>query len=341
MDLLADIPNFLEYLRDEENNPDARFRKVVEETKYKNYLCTKDHQQICDACGIAFSPPPNKQDVADFLNYLSTFTGDKVFIQASDIGDSQDVAEAIFQGKEEVIVANLNLNLATEGEMILERKELIKRAPSIQAVLISLLEDTILHKDVFETFTGRKPEAGIVGFTMTGEKLMFVCDKNLLSDLFQNELKGKTLITKWGLFRPGLRGLIGIMKTPAPNVVLYNLTSQMNDSFHDWFSKGNIADYLFVGAMEDHPFNTLILKDAGGILHLVNGYGTKHIGDFLKTNRKFLCKKTPETFNIDPTHYNNVFSVWMGLRWDIDWYRTMIDGKNVIWRTPSSASNKS
>ena len=68
------------YLADGNNNPDTRFNKLIGVIKTRPFLSTKPVEQICSASGITLFPDTSKDDVADFLNYLSVH-----FLQISPI----------------------------------------------------------------------------------------------------------------------------------------------------------------------------------------------------------------------------------------------------------------
>lgn len=51
-DLFSNIGKFTTYLAGEDNNPDIRFKKMVDVIKYKTYLVTKKPAEICRETGI-------------------------------------------------------------------------------------------------------------------------------------------------------------------------------------------------------------------------------------------------------------------------------------------------
>ena len=105
----------------------------------------------------------------------------------------------------------------------------------------------------------------------------------------------------------------------------------MENNFDDWFKKGNKAEYLHMGASEGHPFQILLIKDGGGVLHLVNSFKGP-LYEFLQEHKKNLIKGNTERFLKNTRHYNNVLAVWMDMPWEVDWYKSMLDGKEVHYR---------
>lgn len=325
LDLLSSADKFINYLADENNNPDARFNKLIDKIKTRTFLSTKPVEQICTESGIRLFPDTSKEDVADFLNYIANLIGDTHKYTSLDVGDLVQGKPAILKASEETIIANMNLNLAETGIFLDEVEHLLSYQDGIEAIVINLLGDDIDEKVELELLTGRKYEGGIIAFTNTYEKYLLALDLKKLASLTANELRDKTLIVKWGLYNLGEKETNLIPGSRRPDVVLYNTVKNLSDKFNPWLQSGKIVNYLYLGATEDHPIQSLLLKDDNGVLHLVNTYGNKHIYEFIDSNKKSLIRAKPEFFLGDARHINNTMSTWMGLRWNIDWFNTMIE----------------
>ncbi|MFA6945351.1 MAG: hypothetical protein WC220_05560 [Pedobacter sp.] len=325
LDLLSSADKFINYLSNDDNNPDARFNKLIDVIRSRTYLSTKPVEQICTECGIKLFPDTSKEDVADFLNYLANLIGDTRKYTASDVGDLAQGKTAILKASEETIIANMNLNLAETGIFLEEVDHLLNYIDGIETIVVNLLGDDIDEKKELELLTGKKYEGGIVAFTNTYEKYLLPLDLKKLASLTKNELSNKTLIVKWGLYDLGGKEINLISGSRKPDVVLYNTVKNLSDKFKPWFESGKTVSYLYLGATEDHPLQSLLLKDENGVLHLVNTYGNKYIREFIEPNRKSLIREKPAFFLEDAKHINDTMSTWMGLPWEIDWFNTMLE----------------
>lgn len=331
LDLLRNPSKLIKYLEEPQNNPDARFLKMIDVIKYKTHLPTKGVKEIAQTSGIVLYPDYSKQEIADFLNYLVDLIGKKQRkFETKDIGDTPEGQSAILKVSEETIVANMNMNFRETGMFLWKVKDLLNYSDITEVVLVNQFGDDLEYRKEMELLTGNKYEAGLVAFTKTYEKYIIGLDYATVSSLLQNEYKNKTLIVKWGLYNLGSSEVNNFPNSRKPDVVIYNTVKNLQDKFNELFSSSETVDYLHMGASEHHPFNTLLLKE-NGVIHLVNAYGNKHINDLITNNNSSLNKCTLQEFIDEPKHFNNALSVWMGLHWEIDWYQSMVDGKNLIF----------
>jgi len=139
------------------------------------------------------------------------------------------------------------------------------------------------------------------------------------------------LIVKWGLYKPGKSELLLFPNSRKPNVVIYNNVQNLSDNFSPWFKKGNKCEYLFLGVSKNHPFQIILIKDSGNVLHFVNTFKGP-ASQFIDRYKKSLIKTTAKNFLKNTKDYNNALCVWGGMPWEIDWYKSMLDGKKIHTR---------
>lgn len=329
---LFDKPkDFIAFLNDPENIPDVRFKKLVNLIKQKPHLVLKSPEELCSLAGITAFPDPSKQDVADFLNYSAKIIGKKVCFKAEDIGDVKEGQEAIMAVNDKIIVGNMNLAQSLTREFLWEMADFLHYADKIEAVIISEFSTDLDELKVGEMITGRKHEVGIMGFLKGGYRYSIGMDRNQAEEILNNQMKGKTLIVKWGLYKPGDKHISSMPRSPQPSVVIYNSVRDLDLKMAAWLPQHS-ASYIHIGISKDHVFNTFILKDEDGVLHLVNSIGNKDISEFLNKYGIFLQSNTLQEIVNNPEHYNNTVSIWMNLPWNIDWFRTMAEQDKIVPR---------
>ena len=327
-DLFSDPRRFVSYLAQEENNPDSRFQKMIDVTRSKTYLSTKESAEICRETGTELHSDVSKSDVASFLNYMLSFTDRKHRFSASDIREVKEV-DFPSEANDRIIIANMAQNLRRDATIVWDLGEFLKYRNQMEAVMVNLLtREDVEDVDVLDMLMGRKFEAAIVAYLQNGEKYMIGLDIKTVSSLLRKELSSFTLLVKWGLYKPGLPELLYFAGSRKPNVVIYNQVQNLHDNFKEWFKQGNKTEYLHMGVSRGHPFQVLAVKDENEVLHIVNTF-KKPLYDFIQKHKGNLIKAKPSKFLTDTKHYNNVLAVWMGMPWDVDWYATMLDGKEI------------
>lgn len=329
-DLLSSAEKFVNYLQDENNNPDARIQKMINVIRYQTYIPTRSPQEICSLTGITYFSDVTKQDAADFLNYIHNLAGNKINIIADQIRDSKDI-DVLSEANGQIIIGNMNLNLQDNATVLWKIEDLLHFKDVIEVVMVNRMGDDLEYKDFIEQLIGKKLEVGLVAFLKTGEKYMFGSDMPTISKLLINEFSNCTLIVKWGLYKPGEKELLYFTNSRKPDVVIYNTAKDLDNNFNNWLNNDNQFEYLFLKASEDHPFQIILIKDSNNVLHFLNTFN-RPANDFLKKYTKNLVKAKAESFLNDAKHYNNTLSVWGGMPFEVDWYKSMLDGKNVHFR---------
>lgn len=329
-DLLSNPKKFFDYLQDNNNNPDSRLQKMIDTIKYKTFIPTKPPEDICDLTGISYTPDITKQDAADFLNYIHNLAGNNVNITAGQIKDSKGV-DAFSEANEQIIIGNMNLNLQDNATVLWKIEDLLHYKDVIEAILVNKMSDDLEYKEFIEQLIGKNLEAGLVAFLKTGEKFIFGSDIPTISRLVKDEFSNTTLLVKWGLYKPSEKEMLYFSDSRKPDVVIYNTAKNLNDNFEQWFNNGNKAKYIFLGVSENHPFQIIIIKDSNGVLHLLNTFN-RPANDFMNKYSKSLIKVKPETFITETRHHNNALAVWGGMPFEVDWYKSMLDGENIHLR---------
>lgn len=329
-DLLSKPDELISYLKSTDTNPNDRFSALAYSCKLKQYLPTKDPQYICDVAGVTLHADSTKNNAADFINYVRQFTGITQQVSPSDIRERDDI-DFMSEANDEIIIANMNLNLSENAESLLNVQDLLHYKDEIETIMVSGLSKELDYQEELEKLTGRKFEAGLVAFLKTGEKYIYGGSFNDISSLLVNQLSDKTLLVKWGLYKPGANELSLFPGARKPEVVIYNNVLNLQETFDNWFSEGNKAEYIYLSVSEEHPFHILILKDKNEVLHLVNTFANP-ASRFIEKSRSNLAKADPADFLSSTRHYNNVLCVWGDMPWEVDWYATMLNGKEIMYR---------
>lgn len=329
-DLLSNPQKFIDYLKNESHNPDLRLQKMLDVIQYQTFIPTKPPQEICRLTGIEYFGDVTKQDAADFLNYIHRLAGNNITITANQIRDEKDI-DVVSEANDQVIIANMNLNLQDNATVLWKIEDLLHYQDVIEAVMVSKMSDDLESKAFIEQLIGKSLEAGLVAFLKTGEKFLFGSDIPTVSGLLANEFSQRTLIVKWGLYKPGSEELAYFPGSRKPDVVIYNTSQDLDNNFNEWFTANNKSEYLFLGVSENHPFQIILIKDDNGVLHFLNTFnGPAH--KFLQKYSGNLVKVDAAQFLNNTDHYNNTLSIWGGMPWEVDWYKSMLDGKTIHLR---------
>ena len=169
--LFADINKFKEYLENEDNNPNIRLLKICQTIRAKSCLVKEGVKTIAQECGVMFHKLVSKGEVATFVNYITSFTGKPQNYTAKKIGDAPKGIEAFRQASNNIVIANLNLNLGEKAEVLFELDKFLKRASDIDIIFVNpqnrewefinlvrfiTKNETIFHSRYHETFPIRK-----------------------------------------------------------------------------------------------------------------------------------------------------------------------------------------
>lgn len=334
-DLLRSPDKLAAYLSNYNHDPNARLEKIIEAIRYRVWVVTKPPEEIASLSNITFISPSTKQEVAEFLTYVTSLTSRPVTYSQNDIGEAPRGSDAINLAAQNLIVGNMNLNLAETGIPILNPNDFLHHADVIEALFVNLHSREWKKRNLVRFVSGREPDLGIVGFTKTGEK--FITTMSISeSPLFLNgKLARATMIVKWGAYDPLKDRLIWSSDVRPPDIVLYNAVRDLTSIINKLFSVVPVEDvsYLHVGATEKHPLQTLYCKVRGKhALHCVNTFGNKDIVTLL-TNKGDKGKRiSSNELQSSKEYLNDTMSVWMGLPWHIDWIETMLDGEHIHFR---------
>ena len=225
----------------------------------------------------------------------------------------------------------MNLNLAENAMVLFTLDDFLFYKDKITAVIVNGFSENDSWRKEYESFFGRTYECAMIGFCPTGEKYIIPLSIDECATLLQNEFKDKSLLVKWGLYKPNEVNSSFKFMSRQPQVVIYNTVNDLQNNFREYFNSGKRGKYIHIGASDDHPFQSIILKDTKGVLHLVNSY-LKFISDFIRDNKDNLDKLDFSELKGHNAEYNNAFSVWNGMQWNIDWLETMLNGKELIYR---------
>lgn len=334
IDGLKTAQSLADYLNDSNNNPDIRFEKIIGVLKYKPWLVSKPIKEIAAQCGINFNPASTKQEVADFLTYLSNLTRNPKKFRKEEIGNAPRGLEAFNKTGENIVVTNLNLNLQ-ESEIIFDLNNFLFYANEIEALFVNLHDSTFKHNQIIRAITGKDPEIAMVAFRKTGEKYMTVTTKAEAEQILNNQLSCPTLAVKWGGYDLEKNCQIWSSSVRPPDVVIYNTINDLRSYFLKYLANHSESKLyiLHAGITQKNMLQTLIIR-VGQIptFHILNAFGNKGIGSFLKDNSSKIIRLSDQDLRSHKKQINNFLGI-MNFGWEIDWVETMIDGRSIHLRT--------
>lgn len=322
---------FMEYLADEDHNPDVRYHKLIGVLKYYPWLITKPIPDIAKACGVKYFGPPTKAEVADFLNYICSFTPIKEKFTEAHVKESPEGPEAFLRVADKLVVGNMNIDIKNTSEFLYRVDDLIFYSDVIEAVIIlphNLPNDPELEKKI-----GEKLEVDLVAFRPGREKYHTAMAMETASRILKEEFSHITFLTKEGGFDFLNTTTFGSKILRFPDVVIYNRPEAMLADLEKIPDEKLLTCHL--SASPNHPFQTLLLKAEGKPLMAVNTFGIAGINLVLSS-----ISDRRETFSEknllkEKKHINNLFAIWMGMPWGVDWVRSMQDQKNLYLRDGS------
>ncbi len=333
--LLSEPEKLKHYLSQVDNNPDLRLEKVIETLRYKSWLVTKQIPEIAAACGIRYFEPATKAEVAEFLTYATSFTNNPRKFSQQDIGDSPKGVEAFNQAAQNMIIANMNFNLAESAITLFDMKDFLFHSDKMEILFVNPNDSKWKHRATVKAISGTEPEVSLAGFYKTGEKYITVTSKENAVELLNNQLKSITMMVKWGGYDIVSDRLIWSDTARLPDVVVYNTVQEMMLGFQVLLEKRPDVKFhhLHAGAGEDHPLQTLIAKiDDRVPIHIVNTFGNRSISELLQIIKPHSSVFSNDELRSQKRHLNNILSLWMGLHWEVDWIETMIDKENLVKR---------
>lgn len=334
IDLFKDPNKLQNYLQDDDKNPNKRLEKIINVLKYKNWLVTKSFEEIASACGITCFEPPSKEEAARFLTYLTSFTDNPRTFTPSDIGDAPHGAQTFIESGENMIIANMNLNFAGNSEALFDLNDFLHYADRMEVVFVTPYTK-VQYGEIIKVIGGHEPEINIAGILRTGEKYLTCTSNEKATEFLNEQLKKVTMIVKWGGYNMIKDQLIWSEKVRSPDLVIYNTAEQILEAVRNLISNHQEIKFshLHLGATEGHMMQSLIIKVEGRPpIHAVNCWGNRGISaviDKIKPKSRII---TNAELKADKKHFNNLFSFWMAMSWDIDWVETMIDGSTLIFR---------
>lgn len=333
-DLLSDINKLIDYLLNEENNPNLRLLKICDVLRIDSWLVTKDISIISKECGVKFHDPATKEELADFLNYITSFTTNPQHFTAEQIGDTPRGIEAFAEASKNIIVANLNLKLAETAQTFFNLNDFIKYIKDIELIFINPLDKNWGDLDLMKLVSKEEPEIAIGGFTKDDRKFLTISSKEKASVIINNDLNHATLFVKWGGYDFIKNQLIWSNTVRPPDLIVYNNIEQLQILLKQILLLPEINfKHFHIGVSEGHPIQTLLIKINNlPPLHIVNCFGNKGISETIKLIETKTQIITEQELRSLKKHINNLMCFWMGMPWNIDWVETMIDGKDIKFR---------
>lgn len=328
--LLKNEVDFVNFFDNAENCPDFRFKKLIEVIRNDRFLVLKKSEEICRKANIKFFEDTTKEDVANFLNYLFRLANTKYTTRPEQIKNPEEQSKFILsQANDKIIVGNLNLRLEEDAIFLPTINDILHYKKELEVIFVHFVGDDSKWKTFYEVTLHKKIELSGIIVCRDGCKFYFALSRQEAVSLINNDLKDKTLLVKWGVYNFGQNGILTIDELRTPNIVIYNTIHDLIVKV-DKYKGQEKMKCLHFGATEDSPFQGIILKDKLNILHIVNTFGNKAILDYIK--RYNIMEMDFCEIESEARHFNNAFSLWLGLDWRVDWFKTILHQKNVFFR---------
>lgn len=329
LDLLRLPAKLQTYLANPDNNPSMRLEKVLATIKANDRILIKKPRQIAKIAGIKYHEPTTSQEICDYVNYLLGLAGLPQDYGLDLVGKTV-AHNALTDSFDNVLVSNMNLQLAENGNMLWKAEDMDYEAQYAHAVF-AVYHTPNEASDFLEPHMGRKFEVSLIMFKNSGEKYLAATTKEHAEQLLLNQLKDATLITKWGICNP-VDSSFTITDKRKPDLINYNRPIDMLMTFEQTSVAIKKYEYIHIGAMQDHPYQLLLVKVNGhDTIHYVNGFGNVGIS-------KVIEFMEPKAHNLKPKELENHTKAindglaMMGLPWDVDWVKTMISQKQMFRR---------
>ena len=326
-DLLKTGAKMTDYLESENTNPNKRLQKLLAIVRVKPWILMKEQAVIAELAGVDFYPPTTKEEVAEFLNYISALTPSPRRYAPSEIGETPSGEKLFANAFENTMVRNINLDLATTAEAILNIEDFLHYADVVEAIFVTEAGKNLAYKTL-EPKTNPDHEIAFLAFCKTGEKYMTVTSRDRAVKIVNDELKHASILMKQGGFDVARTHSLLSEQARNPDVIIYNSPQELRAYIADALAKIPTLRFAYrhLGASEKHPFQTIALIVEGQTpLHAANGFGNKHISELIEMIRTKSRDLTNEEMMEMSRPMNDLLSVWMGLPWEIDWVKSMLN----------------
>lgn len=337
LDLLSDSQKLLNYLKQPDNSPDQRLRKLIVGLRANMGLLNKNMEIIANRCEVSLYKPPTKKDLADNLTYLAAYTKHPTVFSPEQIGNQVEDSEIISSYSSNLIIGNLNMDFEHTSEAIFNIEDFLFYASRIKVLFVSPNIGYLRNKDVLGELIGMPCEISFAALLNDGTKIITSLSFQKASEIINSQLKETTVLIKWGGYDVEKQKLFWSDTVRKPDLIIFNYPtdlSQYLDKVMLARPKTNFK-YINIPLSAGHPASTMLVKEETDTpLYCLNSVANsvttgilEKLGDF-NSSSKFS--------EVDLTNYkehiNNLFSFWMGLSIHIDWVKSMIDKENVYFR---------
>jgi hypothetical protein len=329
LDLLRSPDQLQAYLADPDNNPSMRLEKVLAAIRTNDRILIKKPRQIAKIAGIKYHEPATPQEICDYVNYLLGLAGLPQEYGLDLVGKTVP-QDALIDSFDNLLVTNMNLQLAENGNMLWKTEDIDYEAQYAHAVF-AVYHTRSEATDVVEPHMDRKFEVSLIMFRNSGEKYLAITSKEHADQLLLDQLKDATLITKWGICNP-VDSSFTITDKRKPDLINYNRPVDMLVAFEQAGTAIKKYEYIHMGAMQDHPYQSLLVKINGNAtIHYVNGFGNASISKVIEYMKPKAHNLKPKELESHAKAINDGLAM-MGLPWDVDWVKTMVSQKEIFRR---------
>lgn len=330
--MLDDIDKLEQYLSKESNNPSARVIRMLKTVKKDPRLLDGDLKNIPKLSGIDFFPPIEKKDIVSFINYIGLKIGITEKITEEQIGEPLSVDQIFNHVQNNTIVANLNLNLDKNSEILYSVDEVIHCSDIIERVhAIFNDEKTRTSIKAFIKLANKsldgEPEVTLILQTKTGEKYLYTSSASKVTELLNDQLVSVVLGVKLGDYNLIDDKVYWLPQARSPDLVIFNHHWQVASYLSEYMKVekaprfgychvafgSNFLNMLLVKVENRTPLltvNVVIPSQVSEILEVIKPYSTEYSDSFLGEHKRQL---------------NSHLILWTGFDHRIDWANVLIE----------------
>ncbi len=335
-DLLSGPQALKEYFSNDDNNPNKRLQAMLAQIEMNPDLLLGTSEEIANASNLEYFEPISKKDISDFIFYITSKTGNPIRIPEEEIGNPLSVDQVYEHVQNNTIVANLNINLAENGEFLYNSEDFLHYADSFEVVFVSergtRSEDNIsVVKPLFDD----EPEISFIAQTYTGEKYLYMSSKENAVKMLNNQLSSSTLAIKLGDYDYSKDKIIWLEGSRPPDLVIFNHFWQLKKFYESVVNEISSVsiEYCNMAPNPASPIRMLITKISNNNpIFCVNSQLPGQSDEVIKVFEDYADEMGIEFITKYKQAVNSHLVFWTG--WDprVDWVETMADGTELVRR---------
>jgi hypothetical protein len=291
--------------------------------------------EIAQFAGITYHEPPTKEEVAEFETYLLRLTENPITVSPEQIMDTPTINTVLSEVNNNIVVSNLNLNLAETAEPLSKIEDFIHYADVIRAVFLSAHDLSAKENEILQTVFSSTMEVDIIAFRPTQEKYMTSISKLEAKKIFDKEFYASTIIVNGDEYDVVSKKMKVSHEIRSADLVVFGSDSDLNNVLQTFFERypEKKVKFVHIGTTEGDPIQMLVMQlEDHHPYFVMNFFGNVKIKGILEKFNNHLVPLDYENLRLRKDHLNDLFAIWLN-NWDVDWVETMLDGQEMHMRS--------